>query len=270
MAVKVARMTFADVRLGADPELFLQHPGGAFVSAIDKIGGSKVAPKPIDNDGSAVQEDGVAVEFNIAPAGSAEDFIRSISKPMSYLAAKAREMGLQLAAVPSAIFPDSELLDIRARTFGCDPDWNAWSGKMNPHPQLPRKLQNMRTAGGHIHVSWVNPQPVERIQLCRAMDIFVGCGSTAYDHDDRRRALYGKAGAHRVKDYGLEYRVCSNWWVDNEESIRFVYGQTMKAIDFLRGGNLVGAATRPLITRAINKMDTGAVRELDAQYHIFN
>lgn len=267
--MKSVTMTFDNLRFGADPELFLQHPGGAYVSSIGRIGGTKDAPHPIDAEGSAVQEDGVAVEFNVAPAQTADEFIRSISKPLSYLSARAKEMGLQLSVVPSAIFPDAELLDPRAQTFGCDPDFNAWTGKMNPHPKLPKKLANMRTCGGHIHLSWTNPQQFERVQLARAMDLFVGIPATAYDDDSRRRVLYGKAGAYRPKDYGLEYRVCSNFWIQNEEGIRFVHKQTLRAVDFLRHGNLLANKHYPLVTRALNKMDVNAARELEDQFHIF-
>jgi hypothetical protein len=59
------------------------------------------------------------------------------------------------------------------------------------------------------------------------------------DFDDRRRQLYGKAGAYRPKPYGMEYRVLSNVWLKNKSLQRWVYRNTMRAIKELQYGNLV-------------------------------
>ena len=50
--------------IGCDPELFIKKKYGGYKSAVGLIGGSKWAPKPIDEVGHAILEDNVALEFN--------------------------------------------------------------------------------------------------------------------------------------------------------------------------------------------------------------
>jgi len=45
-----------------------------------------------------------------------------------------------------------------------------------------------------------------------------------------RRTLYGKAGAHRPKTYGVEYRACSSWWLASPEHTKLVYDLTAAAL----------------------------------------
>jgi uncharacterized protein with PhoU and TrkA domain len=42
--------------------------------------------------------------------------------------------------------------------------------------------------------------------------------------------LYGKAGAHRIKSYGVEYRTLSSFWVHDVAFMRWVYKQAMLAV----------------------------------------
>jgi hypothetical protein len=51
------------------------------------------------------------------------------------------------------------------------------------------------------------------------MDVYLALPSLFIDTDTFRRTLYGKAGAHRLKQYGInavgaEYRTLGPWWVD--------------------------------------------------------
>ena len=50
------------------------------------------------------------------------------------------------------------------------------------------------------------------------------------DKDRFRKFLYGKAGAHRQKEYstgikGIEYRVLSNIWITHPKLMEFVFSQ---------------------------------------------
>ena len=218
--------------VGCDPEIFFVDEQDNFVSSIDRVGGSKEFPRPIDDEGCAVQEDNVAVEYNIPPVNNVDDFIKYNRKVLAYLAEHAADQGLKLKIVPSAHFPKAELRDPRAKVFGCDPDFNAWKGgEQNPRPKAADKT--LRSAGGHIHLGI---KDLDHILLIKAMDLFCGVGMLKYDTDTERRELYGKPGAFRIKPYGVEYRTLSNAWLQSDETIRYVWRQQERAVEFVRSG----------------------------------
>lgn len=70
--------------LGADPEIFVGRQG-QFFSAHDLIPGNKRRPHPVDK--GAVQVDGMALEFNIDPASSYEEFQGNLDHVMAQLGA---------------------------------------------------------------------------------------------------------------------------------------------------------------------------------------
>ena len=51
------------------------------------------------------------------------------------------------------------------------------------------------------------------------MDYTLGLDSLLLDSDTRRRSMYGRAGSFRFKEYGIEYRTLSNFWIKNNKSI---------------------------------------------------
>jgi len=65
------------MRLGADPEVFLQDKNNKFLSVIGKIGAGKFDPLQIEDmpKGFTLQEDNVALEFGIPPAATADEFV---------------------------------------------------------------------------------------------------------------------------------------------------------------------------------------------------
>lgn len=252
---------------GADPELFLRNTTtGEFVSSVGLIGGSKDFPMPI-GEGCAVQEDNVAVEFNIPPCKSAEDFVKSINYNIEYLTARAKELGLELCIQPSAKFSDKELDSDAARQFGCEPDYNAWKdGAQNPRPKADNP--NLRSAGGHIHVEVADG--LNCLDVVKAMDLFVGCMMLEFDNDVDRRQLYGKAGAFRKKSYGVEYRTASNMWIASDERIRWAWEQTEKALQFVRDGNKFDEDDAYLIQKCINESDLGCLEQLKDKFNDFD
>lgn len=245
--------TLNNIKIGADPEFFMINKEGKFISAIDRIGGSKSDPRPIDDRGFAVQEDNVAVEFNIPAATSKQEFINSIEFALSYLNEELKKMELTIAALPSAFFPPEELANPKAFEFGCEPDLNVWTKTVNPRPVLPEDQLNLRSAGGHIHVGYDDPQEEVNEQIIKSMDIFVGVPALQFDKDSLRRKLYGKAGCFRFKPYGVEYRTLSNFWLQSPDYVNFVYDQTMKAIDFVKNNGEIHPDTMLHVCNAINK-----------------
>lgn len=259
-------MRYENIKLGADPELFLVDKTGKLRSAIGLIGGSKWNPRKLDNKGSAVQEDNVAVEFNIPPAESRQEFVNSIGKMLMYIHNYVHDKGLSLNVVPAAIFDQDQLDNPKALEFGCDPDFSVWLQSENPKPELPAELKNLRSCGGHIHVSWSNPKMAEQEDLIMAMDVFVGCPSIQYDPDLLRRKLYGKAGAFRFKDYGVEYRTLSNFWLKEPTLVEWVYDQTNHAIDYLNSGGIVDRSHKELINDCINNGNEASLLKLHQYY----
>jgi len=229
-------------KVGADPELFTRsRETGLFVSAHNMLKGTKEKPTPVK--GGALQIDGTALEFNIDPALSCEEFIRNIAEVRAQMGEAVAEFNVDIVAEPVAEFDPEYFrkLPKKAVELGCNPDFNAWTLAPNP---VPDAAQMFRTGSGHIHVGWGEGFDVhgdDHFMSCvgaaRQMDYYVGLASLMWDPDNRRRELYGKAGAMRPKPYGFEYRVASNTWLRSEALQRFVYNATIKAMDDLVAGN---------------------------------
>lgn len=252
------------ITLGSDPELFLVQ-GTKFVSSIGLIGGSKEFPRSIREDGCAVQEDNVAVEFNIPPSDTVERFIEGIKFNLDYLVAHAKTMGMDIAIVPSAVFSDDELSSPAAQQFGCEPDYNAWTKQINPRPKASNP--NLRSAGGHVHFG-SKELGLDPWKVGRAADLFLGVPSLEFDADTGRRELYGKAGAVRIKPYGVEYRTLSNFWIKSEDLMRWVWGQAEKAVEFVKAGNDLTAEEGRRIQHCINTSDVGLMTQLRRHYGV--
>lgn len=246
------------VRIGSDPETFLQDSTGKFISSVGLIGGTKDEPMPI-GEGCAVQEDNVSVEFNTPPTNDVREFVKAINYNLDYIKKRADEMGLVVVHNPSAHFDDDQLQTREAQTFGCEPDFNAWDyGAVNPRPKC--KDKNLRSAGGHIHIE---APDLDKLELIKAMDLFVGAPMLEFDTDTERRKLYGKAGAFRPKSYGVEYRTASNAWLQSEDTIQWVFHQTQKAVEFVRSGKQIGEDLGKMIRTCINKSDMSLLPKIN-------
>ena len=215
------------MRLGADPEIFLQRNGQVH-SAIGYIGANKWEPLQIPDmmKGFTLQEDNVALEYGIPPAASQQEFIDSILSVIK----KSREWlpkDVSFSNLSCARFPEKELTHPDALRFGCEPDYNAWTRKVNPRPKSPD--WRLRSAGGHVHIETQLPKN----KVVKACDLFLGVASVLMDSQGaERRVLYGKPGAHRPKPYGVEYRTLSNFWIFTPELIGWVCRNTQRALEF--------------------------------------
>ena len=209
--------------MGADPELFLSK-NGKIVSAIGKIGGTKEHPIPVKElgNGFAFQEDNVLVEYNIPPAKSYQTFFENNEMMLSFLNDKVKRLDpeYKLLKKASGCISEEDAQNPLAHVFGCDPDFNVWTMKPNPRPFNPNPL--FRTGGGHLHFA-IKCSNAMAVRFTRGLDLYLGTWSVTVDKDKERRTLYGKAGAMRRKPYGLEYRVLSNFWVDNLSYIKTIW-----------------------------------------------
>lgn len=230
MSVKVegAEVKRIEPTIGADPELFLIDAKGKYISAVGLIGGSKDRPRGIGM-GAAVQEDNVAVEFNIMPSSKEDRFVEHLQYALEYLTRYTMDKGLFLSITASKVFDEDQLKTKNAAVFGCDPDFNAWSGEKNERPKSAEP--RLRSAGGHVHIGLPD---VDRLQLARWCDITLGLPSVLEDDDKDRRQIYGKAGAFRKKSYGIEYRTLSNYWIATPELMRKVFQRATKAVEMVQ------------------------------------
>lgn len=238
--------------IGADPECFVGDDAGVR-SIIGKIGGTKECPRPLPmGSGFAVQEDNVALEYNIPPSPTKELFVENISSAMDFLGTVLKDqMGLHFVKDSAISFPDSELSDPRAHVFGCDPDFNAWTGKVNRAPRAQDK--NLRSCGGHIHIGIADTEyaGLPLLEIIKSCDLHLAIPSVLMDNGLLRKQLYGKAGAFRKKRYGVEYRTLSNYWIFDKKYMEWVYENTKRALDAVANG-MSFDEDGPLIQATIN------------------
>ena len=224
-----------NVTLGADPELFLQNEL-ELVSAEGLIGGTKKHPLSIpDSGGCFIQENNVMVEFNIPPAKKVEDFVSSIEFMKEYIEVAASLNDCTISKLASGDFNPLYLQTVQSAAFGCEPDFNAHTSKTNKTVEAHGTL---RTCGGHIHIGYNKPTTKTSVKIIKAMDLTLGLSSLSLDSDNRRRSMYGNAGAFRFKKYGVEYRTLSNFWIFSKEAMDWAFAGTMAAIEIVNNNIL--------------------------------
>lgn len=247
--------------IGADPELFY-HDGKKFISAIDKIGGTKEQPRRL-LCGFALQEDNVTVEYNIPAVDDVERFVWANQLMLEEIRHIGEGLGLKSVIASSANFTEDQLADPRAQVFGCDPDFDAWELEPNPKPEAANKT--LRSAGGHIHLGMEDASNKQKILAVRAMDLLVGVPLAFLDRKSERRALYGRAGACRFKPYGVEYRSPSNFWLTDEKLMHQVGLMAIRVSSnpgFLQEVGDAACAKEEEIKAAINNLDETAYLKL--------
>lgn len=257
------------MRLGADPEVFLLDKNGKHISMAGLIGADKWNPLQMFDmpEGFTIQEDNVAMEFGIPPASTADEYVKHIRDVMKaslrYVAT-----GLTFSKLSCTIFEKDQMENPLVDVFGCEPDWDAWTGKENKKPAPPHKW--MRSAGGHIHVE-TDQEPFE---VVKKADLYLSIPLVLMDNSPeaaQRRSMYGRAGACRKKPYGVEYRTPSNWWTgpgeseeEQEKRVRWVWRNMERAL----GSNLKMDELEEVITRCINENDAGLAQALVNHYEL--
>jgi len=262
--------------LGADPEFFLKS-NGEFYPSCGIIGGTKESPLPLKESGIpglSVQEDNVAVEITTAPWGTRDSFVDNLTNSLSYLPTIFPEKyNLTLSTAASAYFDPKYLVTEQSLTFGCDPDINAYSGRLNEICEKG-KSSNFRTCGGHVHIGFEGKLSEKETRMfVKILDLFLGVPSLFIDKDTERRKLYGKAGAFRYKSYGIEYRTLSNFWMFTPELIGWVWDQVHAAAtyfnsrhEYINGFNNKQSMDPIKVRMAINKHDLELAQLLIKDY----
>ncbi len=236
-------METVQFQLGSDPELMLRDiETKQLRSAIPTIKEGKGCGRPLDDTGeNCVLHDNVLIEFNTRPAGTREEFVQTIGGVLKNITSIVADRGLELWLQTSADYPEEELKCEEARAFGCEPDFDAYRLKINVLPAEAAELP-FRSTGGHLHIGKhmedkqlrvVLDDPFGKVRVVKALDILVGLPSIFLNKDPtaaRRRTLYGRAGCHRPKKYGVEWRACGPWWLGSPEHTELVHRMSGQAL----------------------------------------
>lgn len=222
------------IMLGTDPEVFVAVNGN-IIPCVGKVPGTKVEPFTIQGHrhGLAIQEDGVTLEFNIQAVEDSVQFASAIRNCIVDLQATVLPNYLQDASIviePVHKFSPEDLNSEQAMTFGCDPDLQAWNNGAFRRPPSVKEVGLNRFAGGHIHFGY-DKENTEipgwaLIQFIEVMWYLPSCIRNGYDKQRERRGFYGLAGLYREKDYGVEYRTPSNFWINNPRAYGLEHAHT--------------------------------------------
>ncbi|QQM14217.1 hypothetical protein [Vibrio phage VpJYP1] len=230
----MSNSVFGKVTLGADPEIFLVKPDGTPWGALTTgCKGTKEAPEPTEY--GALQVDGLALEYNIHPVDTLHDWLDLHTAALTHIADTADKAGLVIDSSSRLDF--TSYIDGNGATedellFGCDPDFNADTMEENTMPDNDGSIK-FRTTGGHVHIGLANwgelhggDDKIAHMMASKIIfvcDAILGLRSVLTDDGVARKELYGKAGAYRVKPYGVEYRTLSNFWLFDEAEMKFIF-----------------------------------------------
>lgn len=269
------------IRIGADPEMFVRRQDGTIVPGCGLFGGTKQNPIPFEDyeggtrknysgeiGGYAFQEDGVALEFNIPAVTSSDRFASCIRHAKKVCRNLAASVNLTVNFSSSHTFQLEDLTDPRANAIGCSPDRDAYKEGEERNAFSAKDFGTLRFAGGHVHLGY-NKSLVPPHVMAQYCDLFVGLPSLFHDHQGARRTYYGKAGLYREKDYGIEYRTLSNFWLRDNKSLYMNYmAQTLLDLGIITLGkqNMLAEAYSKIpwddVQTAINEENTALASEL--------
>lgn len=213
------------VSIGADPEFFVRRTDtGSPYPIVGLLGGTKGKPVPVGRNGEyGMQEDNVMAEYNIPPSTDIYPFITHIQRGrdaiMEHLERTAPGT-YEVDNAASRVFPHQLLATEQAMTFGCSPDFDAYTMGTKIQRIEPNALHTedgigaWRFCGGHVHLGYKHMLKAEMPDYVAAQfaDLFLGITMMGYDRQGKRRQFYGTPGRYRPTDYGIEYRTLSNLW----------------------------------------------------------
>lgn len=224
--------------LGCDAEMFLfDKERDEVVNAKKYIKGSKSRPFNFDTSSPfwCTSLDNISAEINIPPCTTADDFSKSLEKCIKYIESTLPS-NLCVVHTPAVYVNPSELRTREARTFGCHATLNAYTLSENPRPD--GESTTLRTCCTHVHMKYDDMKFKDSAEWIKAMDLYLGIPSLLIEPDNDRRALYGTLGEMR---YGttVEYRVLSSFFSQNDDLRKWVFNNTVNAINWINEGNRV-------------------------------
>jgi hypothetical protein len=211
-------MTRPVLTLGADPELPLfdekERPVPAWLFTTGTKREHEKMKSTVGGIILDVHADGVALEFGMLPA-HCKDFKSTVQVIYNRLVSTLKTHKLHTQLVSHVEGWDAETLKHPlCLESGCDPDYCAYN--TNPEQQRERVFDPTSTTfkyfGGHIHIGY-NRELIPPWALVRCIEALVYINSIEDDQQFGRRKVYGLAGIYRPKEYGVEYRTPSNFWL---------------------------------------------------------
>lgn len=228
--ISVEKMTSMHIdkrNLGCDPEFFF-------------VKDNKLVPSTdvILADTPEVIKDGFQGELNPRPNTCRESSGYRIANAICLAQRMAEKVGASVTFKQSFTVDDEtwEKSPNEIKQFGCNPTKNIYEEDFErPDGQSVR----FRSAGGHLHLELDRKQKKQVKNIIKVLDIVLGNTCVLIDRDPdnaTRRKYYGRAGEHRLKPYGLEYRVPSNFWLRNYVLWSMVTGVARNAIGIVESG----------------------------------
>jgi hypothetical protein len=222
---------------GSDPEFFLSNKK-EYISAI------KVLPpqeNPLKINKNLFYYDNTLAEVAIKPSKTLNEAMINIKNCLTDIKSAISPYKMEIQAF--AEYNPNQLDDLDSKVVACNPEWSIYKfEEILPPKSIVNKNNefkvNYRTAGGHIHVGQKRlVNSVDLIYAIRMMDLFLGIPSVALDKNPKsksRKQIYGKSGSHRIKPYGFEYRVLSNYWFNSPEHVSLIYKLTEFTLEFVK------------------------------------
>jgi hypothetical protein len=249
--------------MGSDPEVFVANKDGEIFMCIETFPGTKEEPFLLQDDVS-ILEDNVLFEYNVAPSYSKEEFVGKHLRAFETISQYLSDRGAKPVVIPCYHFNLEELdRHYQAMQFGCDPDFNAWSRKITPKVDAYTPI---RSAAGHIHFGIDGFTDHTRFEFVQLLDAILMVPMLDSEIKSERRTLYGKAGAMRVKPYGVEYRTPSNFWINSRDHMELIWDIAEEAVERLNNGERVDPMDRVDIFNAINDHDDIAKTKIIEKY----
>lgn len=237
---------------GTDPEFMVVDRDGNIRSAIRFIEG--------DRDNRIMQGeygfyyDNVLAECAVKPANSKEEAVANIREALTRYAEILEPHGVRLTTRASHEFEDAELdtgkmvksplgeMVREGRFAGCKEEKCAYTLSTIDPKAIQKSIlaNNLRTAGGHVHLGTeLGKSYIPCVSLIRMLDLFVGLPSVILDRDEsslRRRSLYGFPGRYRQPKWGCEYRTLGNFWLSSPGLVELIYDLCAFTVEFVEEG----------------------------------
>jgi len=228
------------MRLGSDPELFIEH-NGRVVPSFEYLPSKKT---PIESEYNQLYWDGYQAEFTTRADTCLSWVVDSVQNGLKQTLRQARMVNpdYKISTQTTMDIPFARLEADKDEhvSFGCMPSLNAYGMK-----GITGDGRNVgfRSAGGHIHFGLVDGMFIQEHKLSveqadrivKALDAILGVASVSlfagYDNPVRR-TMYGLAGEYRLPPHGLEYRVLSNAWMFHPLTMNIVFELARNAAIF--------------------------------------
>lgn len=239
------------ITIGHDGEFFLLTEEGNVVCSQDIIPGTKFAPVQLQS--CMVHRDNAMGEFGTAPASTEDAFVDKVNAGIAEIAGILKDRGYTMLFTPHHIFAAEDLTHPEVLTFGCEPDWDCYIG--TPAPAADALAAGcLRSAGGHLHAGFDYKSIIEQQMAAISAEAFVGLYTVLADSDTKRRTLYGQSGRFRPKPYGIEYRPPSNFWYNNEDTMREMFRRMRAAVVYREEMSdlIMGSSMKDHVSEAIN------------------